>query len=241
MKENNRNPGQFERSGPSSQLQLRGKGHRHEPACPTPLRVIGGVLALLLLVISGMSSLAVVKNSYAVSRCGVLLPCQSPKPSPSPSPSPSPTETATPGPSPTKTATPGPSPTKTATPSPDSTSYPASGFVANHWSIAECNDQRIAYGDLDSHLHRGHANAWRQPDERSCYNEKECRESDTKPIRRGWIFTSSGDCRNRFPGSAPLPGHWHVCLPPYAFATDQCEAAAERRSPVVTHSRAQSR
>ena len=124
MKGNNRNPGQFERSGPSSQLQLRGKGHRHEPACPTPLRVIGGVLALLLLVISGMSSLAVVKNSYAVSRCGVLLPCQSPKPSPSPSPSPSPTETATPGPSPTKTATPGPSPTKTATPRPSPTAHP---------------------------------------------------------------------------------------------------------------------
>src|SRR5258707_965885 len=38
----------------------------------------------------------------------------------------------------------------------------------------------------------------------------------------------------------PLPGHWHVCLPPHAFTADQCEAAVERRSSLVTHPRAQS-
>ncbi len=127
MRENNRNPGQSEGSGPSSQQQLRGKGHGHEPVCLTPLRVVIGVLALLLLVISGMSSLAVVKNSYAVSGCGILLHCQSPTPSPSPSPSP--TKTATPKPSPTKTATPNPSPTSRPTLPP--VSSPTTGASPN--------------------------------------------------------------------------------------------------------------
>jgi hypothetical protein len=38
---------------------------------------------------------------------------------------------------------------------PDATLYSASGFVTDRWSIAECNDQRIAYEDHDSRLYRG--------------------------------------------------------------------------------------
>ncbi len=111
MKRNNRNPGQSERSHPFSRQQLRGKGRGREPVCLSPLRVVVGILALLLLVISGIGSLAVVKNSYAVSECIVPFPCPSPTLSPSPSPSQSPTKTSTPRPSPTKTSTPRPSPT----------------------------------------------------------------------------------------------------------------------------------
>src|SRR4051794_36158091 len=111
MKRNQRDPGQSERFDPSSRQRLRGKEQRSEPVRLTPLRVVVGVLALLLLIISGISSFAVVKTSYAMSECGILLPCQSPTPSPSPSP----TKTSTPSPSPTKTSTPRPSPTSRST------------------------------------------------------------------------------------------------------------------------------
>jgi hypothetical protein len=37
---------------------------------------------------------------------------------------------------------------------PDATLYSASGLVADRGSIAECNDQRIAYDDRDSCLYR---------------------------------------------------------------------------------------
>src|SRR2546421_8556996 len=104
MKGNHRSPGQSERFDPSSRQRLRGKEHRREPVHLTPPRVAIGVLVLLLLVISGIGSFAEVKNSYAMSECGILFPCQSPTPSPSPSTSPSPTKTLTP--SPTKTSTP---------------------------------------------------------------------------------------------------------------------------------------
>jgi hypothetical protein len=47
-------------------------------------------------------------------------------------------------------------------------------FVTDHRSITECNEQPITYGgDLNSHRHKSHANAWRQPDERSCSNGRE--------------------------------------------------------------------
>ena len=77
MKGNHRGPGQSERFGPSSQqrLRLQGKEHGREPVRLTPLRFAVGVLALLLLVISGIGSLAQVKNSYAMSECGILFPC----------------------------------------------------------------------------------------------------------------------------------------------------------------------
>src|SRR5260221_8201934 len=83
MKGNNRNPGQSERSGPSSRQQLRGKGHEHKPSRLTLLHVVVGVLALLLLVISAIGSLAVVNNSYAASECDLPLICPSPTPRPS--------------------------------------------------------------------------------------------------------------------------------------------------------------
>ena len=111
MKGNHRRPGQSERFDPSSRQRLQGKEHGREPVRLTPLRLAIGVLALLLLVISGIGSLAQVKNSYAMSECGILFPCQSPTPSPSPSPSPTKTST----PSPTKTSTPRPSPTPHST------------------------------------------------------------------------------------------------------------------------------
>jgi hypothetical protein len=37
---------------------------------------------------------------------------------------------------------------------PDATLYSASGLVADRGSIAECNDQRIAYDDRDRCLYR---------------------------------------------------------------------------------------
>ena len=111
MKGNHRGPGQSERFNPSYQQRSQGKEHGREPVRLTPLRVAIGVLALLLLVISGIGSLAQVKNSYAMSECGILFPCQSPTPSPSPSSSPTKTST----PSPTKTSTPRPSPTPRST------------------------------------------------------------------------------------------------------------------------------
>jgi hypothetical protein len=92
---------------------------------------------------------------------------------------------------------------------PDVTFYSASGFVANcwgianHWSIAECNDQRIAYDDCDSCLYRGCANAWRKPNKRSYYNGKEYWEPDTGPIGREWVFTCGGDCRAHYSGPIP--------------------------------------
>jgi hypothetical protein len=57
-------------------------------------------------------------------------------------------------------------------------------FVADYRSITECNEQPITYGDLNSHRHKSHANAWRQPDERSCSNGREYEDPDTEPIRR---------------------------------------------------------
>lgn len=86
--------------------------------------IVVGVLALLLLVISGMGFLSEAQNTYAASDCGILFGCTpTPTPRPSPSPSPTPTRVPTPRPDPTPRATPAPIPSPTAAASP--TAIPA--------------------------------------------------------------------------------------------------------------------
>lgn len=106
--------------------QIRDKVHSSKEPARLIFPIIG-ILAFLLMTIVGSASLVQVKQTYAMSACGVLFLCPTPTPSPipvsRPTPSPIPVPRPTAPPIPTPSQLPTPSPTPRPVPSPTVTTH----------------------------------------------------------------------------------------------------------------------